>query len=265
MKAIVLLALPALISAQCVINIPADPLSAKGLATPFTVKGCDQTDRAQASFIEGMVYDPANNQVSVYSPLLINDGTKPAIMPKKPKLPKNAVVGLWFGSNADSITLTGPGLATGNCVNGLGSSLFGQVAFCNAKEWFAATQAVPVPPLGTAVDGKPCLTTRDFGHVDMDPSDNVVTQYLLSADKKLAQDTAANRKKLKNFTVLANGSDNRLLEVVDGVLGCSAFQAPNLADDNALVGSQALNELSAAKHQRTSRNGVSESDLIPAR
>lgn len=46
------------------------------------------------------------------------------ITPIVPTLPDNAVVGIWFGSNAVSVTLTG---STGGCVNGLGNSLFGQV------------------------------------------------------------------------------------------------------------------------------------------
>ena len=46
------------------------------------------------------------------------------IPPIVPTLPNNAVVGIWFGSNAASLTLTGD---TGGCVNGLGVSVFGQV------------------------------------------------------------------------------------------------------------------------------------------
>lgn len=46
------------------------------------------------------------------------------IPPIVPTLPNNAVVGIWFGSNAVSVTLTG---STGGCVNGQGNSVFGQV------------------------------------------------------------------------------------------------------------------------------------------
>lgn len=46
------------------------------------------------------------------------------VPPVVPTLPQDAVVGIWFGSNAVSITLTG---STNGCVNGLGNSLFGQV------------------------------------------------------------------------------------------------------------------------------------------
>lgn len=46
------------------------------------------------------------------------------IPPIVPTLPNNAVVGIWFGSNAASLTLTG---STEGCVNGLGNSVFGQV------------------------------------------------------------------------------------------------------------------------------------------
>lgn len=46
------------------------------------------------------------------------------VPPIVPTLPDNAVVGIWFGSNAVSLTLTGD---TETCVNGLGDSVFGQV------------------------------------------------------------------------------------------------------------------------------------------
>jgi hypothetical protein len=56
------------------------------------------------------------------------------VPPIVPTLPNNAVVGIWFGSNAVSVTLTG---STGGCVNGLGDSLFGQVGLLIALSIFS--------------------------------------------------------------------------------------------------------------------------------
>ena len=59
-----------------------------------------------------------------------------------------------------------------------------QFAACGADDFWVEVNKVlnaggtfdpPVPPLGmSALDGKPCMTTRDFALTDMDPTDNVV-------------------------------------------------------------------------------------------
>ena len=45
-----------------------------------------------------------------------------------------------FGFNGNNLMLTGTGdsLQQGNCVNGLGPSLFTQVAYCNSPAFYAA-------------------------------------------------------------------------------------------------------------------------------
>lgn len=41
-------------SAQvCEITLPDDVFSARALATPFIVRGCNQSDNSQASFVQG--------------------------------------------------------------------------------------------------------------------------------------------------------------------------------------------------------------------
>lgn len=191
--------------------------------------GCDQAADT-ASFVEAAIYDPAANTISIYHPLVINAGTQPASAPIVPKLPADAVVGIWFGTNGDTLTLTGNGVKNGNCVNGLGQSIFGQFAYCNAPAFFSASKNVQAPALGNDPSGKPCPTTRDFSVVDMDQSDNVDTSYLVTADGKIAQDTKANRQKFKGATVIINGSDNRLLEIMDGALNCQLFTGNTLED-----------------------------------
>jgi hypothetical protein len=255
------------INPNCSLIVPANPLSPQGLATPYQLvatnpkKGaCHETNVAQSAFVQGAVFDPATGNISIYNPLVIDKGTAPAIAPVQPTLPANAVVALWFGFNGTNLTLQsadGKALADGMCVNGSGNSVFGQFAYCNAPAFFtAANQAIMsgrlvIPPLGTANNGQPCPSLRDFSVVDMDQSDNVDTAYVVSQGK-LAQNTEANRAKLKKITVLTNASDNGLLDAfIDPALGCTPFLAPDLADNNKMVSALPLNELQAAIDQAT--------------
>jgi hypothetical protein len=251
-------------TSDCSLIVPADPLSAKGLATPYELVGadgnqgaCHEADDGRAAFVQASVIDPATGKVSVYNPLVIDMGTRPAVAPVAPALPKNAVVGIWFGFNGDNLTLRDSrgSLKAGACVNGVTGSIFTQFAYCNAPTFFAAATAsikggkLRVPPLGTGSDGNPCPTTRDFTVVDQDQSDNVTSAYLIQGTT-VAQDTAGNRAKLPKATVQVNGSDNLLLvHFIDRAVGCTPFQAPDLADNGALTTSLALDELQAAAAQ----------------
>jgi hypothetical protein len=240
---------PAMVWAQCIVTLPKNPLSAQGLATPFEVTGCNQSDPGQTSFAQGAIFDPATNTISIYNPLLINAGTQPAVMPTPPNLPDEAVVALWFGTNSDTLTLAGD---TAKCVNGLQNSIFGQVAFCRAKRFFRKVNNanVTITAPGMTRMGMPCPTLRSFGIVDMDQSDNVVTTYLLTPNGQLAQDTAANRAALgPNVTTLMNGSDNLLVSKVLPAIGCSLFMAPDMADNGNMLNALPLNELQAAAFQ----------------
>ncbi|WP_344613754.1 hypothetical protein [Dactylosporangium salmoneum] len=246
----------------CRVIVPADPLSAKGLATPYRLEApCHEADAGSAAFVQATIVDPATGAVSVYDPLVVDDGTRAAVAPTVPELPAGGVVGLWFGFNGDNLRLAGDGgsLADGHCVNGAQQSIFGQFAYCNAPAVFAAADAaiaagrLTVPALDTAADGRPCPTTRDFGLVDMDQSDNVTTTYLVLADGRTAQNTAANRAALagRQARIEVNGSDNGLLDAhVFPALGCTPFRAPDLADAGAPATALALNELQAAAHQQ---------------
>src|SRR3989440_6651329 len=222
----------AAINADCTLIVPPDPLTAQGLARPYQLvatdpgKGpCHEASAAQAAFVQAAVIDPARGNIAVYNPLVVDQGTQPARAPVVPKLPQGAEVGIWFGYNGNNLTLQGSGgsLVTGHCVNGIAGSIFGQFSYCNAPAFFrAANQAIQAgrlvpPPLGKAKDGLPCPTTRDFSIVDQDQSDNVTTSYLITASGKVAQDTQANAATLQGQGQVAkNGSDERLLTVVDG-------------------------------------------------
>ena len=241
----------------CIISLPSHPLSAAGLATPWTVTGCDQANPAEASFAEGVLYDTVAKTFAVFNPLVINAGTTPAIYPTQPTIRPGVIVGVWFGSNAGAIRLTGPGFAQGNCTTGLPSvanDIFGQFAYCNAVNFFAAANKAPnIPALGQTKLGQTCQTTLSFSVVDQDPADNCVTKYLVTSTGKLAQFSSANLLALKNSNlapvVVDNGSDNKLLVRLNEITGCQSFLAPDLANNGVLTGAAALNALSALRFQ----------------
>ncbi|KXS21288.1 hypothetical protein M427DRAFT_66035 [Gonapodya prolifera JEL478] len=272
LKRFALLVLPALLASSasaapltkradgaCVIKLPPNALSATGLSTPWIVSGagCTQNPNGMPTFAECSVVDTATGKVSVYSPLLINQGQQ-FVKPVVPTLTATSVVGCWFGTNGVTTTLTdgtnGKDLAAAKCVNGspgVKGDIFGQFAACNGAAFFAAanTAGVQVPALGTGKNGKACYTTRSFELIDMDQSDNVITTYSLDKNNKIGQKTTANSKTL---TIdINNGSDNLLLDLfMRPALGCTAFMAPSLADPAMMVGSLALNELQAAAGQQ---------------
>jgi hypothetical protein len=258
---------------NCTLIVPANPLSAEGLATPYqllatdpTAGDCHEVSKAQAAFVQAGILDPATGQISIYNPLVVDQGATPAMPPVIPALPANAIVALWFGYNGDTLTLQGDNgvLAEAQCVNGIDGANFGQFAYCNAPAFFhAAHRAIrqgklTVPPLGLAVDGRPCPTVRDFFVVDQDQSDNLPTSYLVTGSG-LAQRTQANLALFPTATTLGNPSDNRLVDVaLDGALNCTPWKAPDLADPGQIIPALPLNELLARAWQ------TSPVALVPA-
>jgi len=255
------------VNMNCTLLVPANPLTAMGLATPYLLSATDQANGAcneininQSAFVQGVIFDPATGAFNVYSPLVIDKGTQPAVAPTVPTLPVHAIVGLWFGFNGTLLTLQGTHRNTlqhSRCVNGLPGSVFGQFAYCNAPNFFAAVHraivdgTVQVPALGTTTNGLSCPSVRSFDVVDMDQSDNVQTQYLATASGQIAQLSVANQAQLQNATVLGNPSDNALVtHFIDPAVGCHPWQAPNLVDANTLVSALPLDELQAAAFQQ---------------
>lgn len=267
---------------SCDIVVPANPLTAQGLATPYQLtgpngtspqaSGCTMANAANlGAFVQATILDPATGKLSVYEPLVITQGTTPAAPPVVPTLPANAVVAIDFGFNGTNLTQVGAtatALAQGNCVNGLNGSIFGQVSFCNGTQFFrAAFRAerrglLTVPSAGTSPKtGQPCPTTRSFTMIDQDQSDNVTSIYLLNGTGQTAQMNAANVAALPNAAKIANGSDNILLDgFLDPTLGCTPFTAPDLSQAGTPGTSQVLDELSAAQSQAAPIALVPESD-----
>ncbi len=266
---------------SCDIVVPPNPLSAQGLATPYQLTGPDGMSAAASgctmanvanlgAFVQATILNRRTGQLSVYEPLVITQGTQPAAPPVLPTLPRHAVVTIDFGFNGTNLTQVGAtpdALRQGNCVNGLPGSIFGQVSFCNGIRFFhAAFRAerawLRVPGTGVSPKtGLPCPTTRSFSVVNQDPSDNVTSTYLLTANGQTAQYNAANKTALAGATPINNGSDNELLDAfLDPTLGCTPFEAPDLSQDSTPGTSQALDELSASRNQRSPAALVPEND-----
>ena len=269
---------------SCVLVVPANPLSAQGLATPYQLagphgmspqaSGCTMANFANlGAFAQATILDPATGALSTYEPLVITQGTQPAAAPVVPTLPAGAVVTIDFGFNGTNLHAEGrhgrhPGPGA-KCVNGLAGSIFGQVSFCNGVAFFAAANKdiaaglTTIPAVGTAtkVAGLTCPTTRSFTMIDQDQSDNVTTQYLLNANGQTAQNNAANAAALAGATTINNGSDNALLNgFLDPTLGCTPFTEPDLTNAGTPGTSQALDELFAAKNQAAPAALVPEND-----
>ncbi|MGD0603332.1 MAG: hypothetical protein ABSA53_06995 [Streptosporangiaceae bacterium] len=245
-------------SMNCTLTVPARPLTAAGLATPWQLgDGCSMANAAtEGAFVEATILAP-NGQLQVYNPLVITAGTTPAATPAAPTIAAGSQVIVDVGFNGTNLVLQGRGARQGRCVDALGQSVIGQVSACNAVGFYNLANAeiargvLTVPPAGTSTDGQPCLTTRSFAVVDQDQSDNVITSYLINGNGQTAQNTTANATANPGATTLVNGSDDKLLAAfLDPATGCTPFTAPDLTDPTATSGSQALNELSAAANQQ---------------
>jgi hypothetical protein len=277
---------------NCDIIVPANPLSARGLATPYQLTGTDGQTPAQSgcemsnaanlgAFVQATILNPATGKLYVYDPLVVTEGTTPAVAPVVPTLPRHAIVTIDFGFNGTDLYQVGAtanALRNGNCVNGTAGSIFGQVSFCNGVNFFNAAfqdereRKLVVPSEGTSSkiiasggamgSGQNCPETRNFDMVDQDPSDNVTTLYLLDpATGQTAQDTTSNSQNIPGSALLANGSDNTLLDLfMDPVLGCTPFEAPDLGNNDMPSSSQALDELLSAAHQPSPVALVPEND-----
>ena len=74
-------------STNCTVTVPARPLSAKGLATPWELgDGCTWANGGtEGVFIDATILAP-NGQLQIYNPLVIDQGTTPAVAPTPPTI-----------------------------------------------------------------------------------------------------------------------------------------------------------------------------------
>lgn len=246
-------------SMNCTLQVPANPLSAQGLATPYILgDGCEMSNPDLQAFVEADIINRFTGHIRVYNPLVITEGTTPAAHTVLPRIRRGDVVAIMFGFNGDNLLLTetGRSLQQGNCVNGAGQSLFTQVAYCNSPAFYRvahqdiARGLLKIPALGTGNDGQACPTVRGFDVVDQDQSDNVVTTYLMNAQGQTAQDSPANVAGLAGVTAINNGSDNALVnKFMDPALGCTPYEFYDHTAAALKSGSQITDELMAAADQ----------------
>jgi hypothetical protein len=246
----------ALVSMNCTLTVPANPLTAAGLATPWQLgDGCSMANFAtEGAFVEATILAP-NGTLQVYNPLVITAGTTPATTPIPPTIAAGSTVIIDTGFNGNALVLQGAGATQGLCIDAFGQSIMNQTAACNAAAFYTAANAqiaagtLAIPLTGTDGQGAPCETTTSFSLIDQDQSDNVVSAYLLNANGQTAQNTAANAAAMAGSTKITNGSDDALVsEFVDPALGCTPFTAPDNTAAGGTSPSEALNNLSAAKN-----------------
>jgi hypothetical protein len=279
---------------NCDIIVPANPLTAQGLATPYQLTGTDGMTPAKSgcrmsnavklgAFVQATILDPATGALSVYDPLVVTQGIRPAVRPSVPRIPADAVVTIDFGFNGKDLFQVGATpttLADADCVNGQVGSPFGQVSFCNGINFFNAVAKderkglLKVPSPGTSDQiipsggdmgtGQSCPVTRNFEVAGQDPGDDVTTEYVLNPlTGQTAQDTTSNAGNIAGATLLLSRSDNTLLDLsLDPLLGCTPFRAPDLANNDQPTTSLALDEILSGAHQPKIAALVPESDKV---
>jgi hypothetical protein len=268
----------------CDLIVPADPLSARGLATPYQLTGPHGTTPAQSgctmsngaklgAFVQATILDPATGALSVYEPLVITKGTRPDTPGWKltpPAIPPGAVVTLDFGFNGQDLVQVGATpatLADAHCAGGQTSATFGKkMPSCNRVSFFNAVRqaersgrlTVPSPGTSTAIvpsggdrgTGRSCPVISNFEVAGLNPGPSVTTTYLLNPlTGQTAPDNATYRDFVDGATLLHGRSANQVLDqYIDPILGCQPFQAPDLSQASAPSTSEALDQIAADAH-----------------
>jgi hypothetical protein len=284
-------------STTCTIIVPAHPLSAQGLATPYQLtgphgmtparSGCEMSNGAKlGAFVQATILDPATGALSVYEPLVITRGSRPDTPGMKlspPVIPADAVVTIDFGFNGANLVQVGATpttLAAAHCVSGQAGSPFGPTSFCNGARFFKAVRRaerkgllkVPSPGKSNAIvpsggnlgTGRSCPVISNFEVAGLDPGRSVTTTYLLNPlTGQTAQDNATNQGYVGGATLLHGNSANTVLDqYVDPILGCAPFKAPDLSRASAPGFSEALDEIAAGAYQPKSAALVPENDPV---
>ena len=247
-------------SMNCTVSVPANPLTAQGLASPWVLgDGCTWANGGtEGVFIDATILAP-NGQIQVYNPLVINQGTTPAVAPTPPTIAAGSQVILSARVQRQRAGAGGRGRAAGQLHRRVRQLADQPDAAVQRGQLLPAGQRRDRPrhadgpgrpaPARTARPARPRVTSR---LIDQDQSDNAVASYLFDpATGQSAQATAANAGGHGQRHGRANGSDNGLLDkFVDPALGCTPFTAPNPTNPNGSSASQALNELSARANQK---------------
>jgi hypothetical protein len=234
---------------DCDIIVPARPLSARGLSTPYQLtgpagkspagSGCTTTGAGLGIFVQATILDPATGALSVYHPPVVTQGARLTVPPVVPRLPPHAIVTIDFGFNGTNLTQVGAtsgALAQGHCVSGPGP-----VSFCNGSAFFQAALA---------------LMRQGRLHV---PSGGTSANMVATGGRL---GTGRDCPNVRNFEVAGQDQGVGVLvdDFLDPVFGCKPFTAPDLADKNKPATSLALDELLAARNEPRVAALVPESD-----
>jgi hypothetical protein len=108
-----------------------------GLASPWVLgDGCTWANGGtEGVFIDATILAP-NGQLQVYNPLVIDQGTTPAVAPVAPTIAAGSQVILSLGFNGNALALVGAGAQQGNCIDAFGNSLINQTPQCNAANFY---------------------------------------------------------------------------------------------------------------------------------
>jgi hypothetical protein len=279
--------------ATCDIIVPAKPLSAQGLATPYELtgpsgmtpaqSGCEMSNGAKlGAFVQAAILDPATGALSVYEPLVLTQGTRPDtpdMKLKPPVIPADAVVTIDFGFNGKNLVQVGATpatLADAHCVSGQAGSPFGRTSFCNGVNFFHAVQQaeqkglLKVPSPGTSDKIAPsggdrsCPVISNFEVAGLEPGESVTTTYLLNPlTGQTTQNNATYQGYVAGATLLHGNSANAVLDqYVDPILGCTPFEAPDLSNGGVPTFSEALDEIAAGAHPPKTAALVPENDPV---
>jgi hypothetical protein len=281
----------------CAIIVPANPLSAQGLATPYQLtgpsgktpaqSGCEMSNGAKlGAFVQATILDPATGALSVFEPLVITRGTRPdtpGLKVNPPVIPADAVVTIDFGFNGTHLVQVGATpatLADAHCVSGQAGSAFGQTSFCNGVTFFNAVKKaeragllkVPSPGTSNAIvasggdlgTGRSCPVISNFEVAGLAPGESVTTTYLLNPlTGQTAQDNETYQSYIAGATLLHGNSANAVLDqYIDPILGCTPFEAPDLSHANVPAFSEALDEIAAGAYQPKTAALVPENDKV---
>ena len=105
------------------LTVPADPLTAKGLSTPYQLSngpnttGCTMMNAANlGAFVQATILEPGGKLFD-YDPLVVTAGTQPAAAPPVPQIPPGSVVTIdtGFQGNIDFLAGPGPGRSCRAC------------------------------------------------------------------------------------------------------------------------------------------------------
>jgi hypothetical protein len=283
----------------CDIIVPANPLSAQGLATPYeltgpkgttpTQSGCEMSNGAElGAFVQATILDPATGALSVYEPLVITRGSRPDAPGMKlspPVIPADAVVTIDFGFNGADLVQVGATpttLADAHCLSGQAGPPFRQALSCNGASFFNAVRQaerkgllkVPSPGTSTSIvpsggdlgTGRSCPVISNFEVAGLDPDESVTSTYLLNPlTGQTAQNNSTSQAYVAGATLLHNNSANAVLDqYVDPILGCTPFEAPDLSNVNVPAFSKALDEIAAGAYQPKTAALVPENDQAAA-